>query len=176
MATSPTTNKDCGNLARFVCGCACSGISPAELGVPRVAEVDKAKWVRLVQEGSEEGDVPCSYDLARCHYNGYGGLPSDKAKAYPLYLTAAREGLAGAQNEVGYFHDRARGGVTRDPTLATEWYRKAADQGNAAAQYNLAFTRKRTPTTPRGPTQRGHGASGLRKKPVVDSMTMAMQY
>ena len=104
---------------------------------------DYTKAMELYKKGEAEGDVRCSFGLARLFFNGQG-IEKDEEKANGIFAkvfetiqTLAENGDMFAQKIMGHYYYYGHF-VEKNDEKAIKWYEKSADQGDANAQFILA--------------------------------------
>ena len=105
---------------------------------------DYAKAMELYKKGELEGDVRCSFGLARLLFNGQG-IEKDEEKANEIFAkvfepiqTLAQNGDMFAQKIMGHYYYYGHF-VEKNDEKAIKWYEKSADQGDANAQDNCGI-------------------------------------
>lgn len=86
---------------------------------------------------AEQDCAEAQYYLARCYYDGIGGIEQNDGLAFEWFKKAAEQNVSEAQYSLAlcYFEGR---GIEQNDVLAFEWFNKAAEQDVAEAQYELA--------------------------------------
>ena len=102
---------------------------------------DYAKAMEFYKQGEAEGDVRCSFGLARLFFNGQGIEKNEEkangifAKVFEPIQTLAKNGDMFAQKIMGHYYYNGHF-VEQDNRNAIEWWEKSAEQGDAVSQYN----------------------------------------
>ena len=98
-------------------------------------DLNKAKAIRWLKAGADEGHAGCQYDLGWMYHNGTW-VDEDPSLAAHWIRKSAEQNEGRACARLGWFYEVGRG-VRKSRSEAIRWYRKGADQGNSYSKDRL---------------------------------------
>jgi len=96
-----------------------------------------SKAYKLFNEAVAHGDSSALFDIAQCHFYGWG-VEQNYGEALRTYEKSANWGSTSAMVNLGYMYSLGFG-VAKDEIKSLEWTHKAANQGEVVAQYNMGI-------------------------------------